>query len=331
VKYTKTLAAAAGVGLVAAGLLTATPATADPVGSPTFRDLAGMGSDTTERVMNALSDVITISGTKVIASYDATGSATVATKSDPACAAVARANGSSAGRNALQSSLAANAGAGNGCLDFARSSSAIGTYTSAIDMSWIPFAADSTSVAVRADGDVAREWTLADIISVYTCDPAFDAKPILPQVGSGSRASWLTTIGVTEAQITAGTYPCLKPVSAGGTGREYLQENDARDLKTDEMMPFSIGLFTVQQAGVVADLTANAVLAQIDGKAPQQTAPGQTVSRKLYNIIPTSKEAVAPWSTVFVGGSSLVCTNTNTIGKQGFGTTPDCGVVEARS
>jgi len=330
VKFTKTAAVAAGAGLVAVGLLATGPATADPSGTPTYRDLAGMGSDTTERVMNALAEVVTISSTKVIASYDATGSATVKTKLS-GCDTVTRVNGSSAGRNALQASLAANAGAGDGCLDFARSSSAMGTYSSSIDMSWIPFATDSTSVAVRADGDVAREWTLDDVKNVFKCVAGYeDVKPVLPQTGSGSRASWLSTIGVTEGQITGGSYPCLTGAGTE-TSRSYVQENDARALKVDEMMPFSVGLFNVQQSGVVSDLTGNAVLAQINGKSPQAATSGFAVSRKLYNIIPTSKEGTAPWSTVFVGGGALICAEADTIAKQGFTVAADCGTVETRS
>jgi len=335
VKISKSwVAAAVGVGLLGAGLA-GSPASAEPNGTPTYRALAGVGSDTTENVMNGLSDVVLVGGEKVIASYNANAATTTITTKDPAVNAactITRPNGSTAGRTALLSSLQANAGAGDGCLDFARSSSAIGTYTSPIDMSWIPFASDSTSVAVRADGDVARAWSLADVLNIFKCVPGYeDIKPILPQTGSGSRASWLTVLGVTEAQISAGTYPCLKPVSAGGTGREYLQENDARNLKTDEMMPYSVGLFNVQQSGVIADLTGGAVLAQIDNKTAQVTANGLSISRKMYNIIPADKVGVAPWSTVFVGPSSLICSATSTITSQGFGTTPDCGVVEATS
>src|SRR5580704_14313324 len=99
-KRVKLLTVAAACGLVAT-VLGASSAQADPSGAPTFRQLAGVGSDTTTPVMNALSNVITIGGTKVLGSYDATGSATIATQSAAACSAIARPNGSGAGRAAL--------------------------------------------------------------------------------------------------------------------------------------------------------------------------------------------------------------------------------------
>ena len=87
------------VGLFVLGA--ADSAQADPSGAPQYRPLAGVGSDTTTPVMNALSNDITIGGSKVIGSYDATGSATIATQAAAACQAIARPNGSGAGRTAL--------------------------------------------------------------------------------------------------------------------------------------------------------------------------------------------------------------------------------------
>ena len=68
------IAAAAGAGVLSLALATLPLAQADPTGSPQYRQLAGMGSDTTQTLMNALADVVTVNGEKVVGSYDAIGS-----------------------------------------------------------------------------------------------------------------------------------------------------------------------------------------------------------------------------------------------------------------
>ena len=202
-------------------------------------------------------------------------------------------------------------------------------------MTWVPFASDSSSVVVRADGGLPRSYTLAEIQSIYRCQLTPDIYPVLPQTGSGSRSFWLTTMNITEAQISAGTYPCL--TGAGTTAsRAYQQENDARALKTDEISPFSIGLYNTQAAGVNSDFRGNTVLAQVGGALPQETTEGFPIARSLYNIIPTSKIGTAPWSTVFVGSSSSLCTSTATTIKNGFkpltaSSTPACGDTTSQS
>jgi ABC-type phosphate transport system substrate-binding protein len=352
VKFTKTLAAAAGVGLVAAGLLSASPASADPSGTPAGGDraLAGVGSDTTQNVMNDLAEVITITGVKQIASWDAIGSpATFTTRTTLPVGATnctytrTEANGSGNGRSRLLESLTTG-NARTGCLDFARSSSGRGTFTSTPSMTWIPFAKDASTFIVRADGGVPRNILQADLINVFKCANTPDIWPVLPQTNSGSRAYWVTTVlGITEAQIsTPGSFPCLVPVGTPGftaaqaTGRPYVQENNGIALKTDEIMPFSIGLFNVQAAGTNTDTRGpKNTMGQISSSLPVgANAATFPLTRSLYNIIPTDKVAVAPWSTVFVGSSSLVCTSTSTILANGFtpltaASSPVCGSQDA--
>ncbi len=340
-KISKTLAAVAGVGLVAAGLLSASPASADPSGVDNFqaRPLQGVGSDTTQNVLSDLANAVLIGGNKQIASWDAIGSpATFQTRASAACTYTrTEANGSGAGRSRLLESLQA-ADPRSGCLDFARSSSAKGTFTSTPSLTWIPFAKDASTYITRGDGNVARVGlTLTDVQNVYKCLFLPDIVPVLPQTGSGSRAFWLGQMGITEANISAGTYPCLVPVGTTvngvpGTGRPYQQENDGRSLKTDEIMPFSIGLYNVQAAGNNTDVRgALNVLAQIGGTLPVNGNATFPVSRDLFNIIPTSKIAVAPFSTVFVGAGSLVCQQTSVIAANGFGPNPSCGDTSSQS
>jgi hypothetical protein len=275
------------------------------------------------------------SAQRAISSWDATGTGSFQTRAAVACTYTrAEANGSGAGRSRLLESLTAG-NARSGCLDFSRSSSGKGTLVTTPSLTWIPFANDDATYVARSDGGVPRALALADIISAYKCTLQPDINPVLPQTGSGSRSFWLGVVGITEAQITAGTYPCL--TGAGTTAsRAYLQENDARQLKTDEIMPFSVGLYNTQVSGVNADNRGNAVLGQIDSVLPTGLATAFPVRRSLYNVIPTAKLATAPWSTVFVGSGSLVCNQAATVTLNGFAplsatSTPVCGDSSSQS
>jgi hypothetical protein len=310
-----------GVSFIGAAAV-AIPAIADPTAG-TYRELSGVGSDTTDPVMDGLSNAITISGVKVIGNYNAVGTATIATKADPKCAAIARPNGSGAGRTALDASLTA----ADGCIDFARSSSGVATTTN--PMTWVPFATDAVAFAVRSDGAVAKSLTTAEVVSVFKCQVP-TVHPILPQAGSGTRSFWLGKMGVTEADIAAGTYPCLTGAGTA-TSRAYVQEHDARKLRTDEVMPFSVSQWNAQATGVIADVRGKSVLGTLDNVPASTLTTTYPYARSVYNIIPTGKVATAPWSTVFVGASSLVCAQAAVITKYGFAPNANCGDTSAHS
>jgi len=326
------IAAAAGAGVLSLALATLPLAQADPIGPPQYRELAGMGSDTTQTLMNALAEIVTVNGTKVIGSYDAIGSTTVATKSTAACAAVPRANGSSAGRDALLKSLQAN----DGCLQFARSSSSRGTWTSTPSMTWIPFATDALTFAVRGDGDVPRELTKNQIIAIFKCEVP-SIQPALVQTGSGTRSSWLSYVGITEAQIAAGTYKCLVPEKDGGTFPGNLpQEHDGRELKKNQIMPYSAAVYQAQLYGTAPDRRGRSVIGVVDGIVPTIINTGFGNLRDVNNIIPTAKvtDTNSTEYKVFVGKDSLICKAKPQINLQGFGDLKDaskCGDTSSRS
>jgi ABC-type phosphate transport system substrate-binding protein len=334
------MAAVAGVGLVAAGLLTASPASADPSGADVFqtRPLQGVGSDTTQNVMSDIGGlVVDGSGNKQIASWDATGTGSFTTRTTGCSYTRTEANGSGAGRSRLLESLNGTAATNPrfGCLDFSRSSSGKGTLVTTPSLTWIPFANDDATYVVRSDGTVSRNLTIAQLTSAYKCQLSPDIIPVLPQVGSGTRSFWLGIVGITEADITANLYPCL--TGAGTTAsRAYVQENDSRTLKADEVMPFSVGLYNTQVSGVNIDNRGVAVLGQIGGILPTGLATSFPVRRSLYNVIPTAKVGVAPWSTVFVGATSSVCSQAATVTNNGFAplsatSTPVCGDTSSAS
>lgn len=322
----KRFLAVVGVGLVGALAFTASPAQADPSGSPTFRTLAGVGSDTTEGVLNGLSQVVTIGGTKVIASYDAFGTATIQTKDNAACI-INRPAGSGAGVTALVASL----DAANGCLDFARSSSNNASSFPGKNLTYIPFAVDAVTYGVRSDSSISRTLTKANLTTIYNCGAGANYKPLLPQFGSGTRSFFLKSLGFTDAAdfTSQANHTCIGQVDATNNP---LQENNGT-LLTDpkQVVPYSIAQYLSQTTAVVPDVHGKVVLGQLDGVAPTVLNTSSTMVRDVYNVVPTAKLTDSTYSNVFVGPTSQVCTNTTTIKKYGFAPHASCGDTNLRT
>lgn len=326
------IAAAAGAGALSLMLAVIPTASADPDGPPQYRDLAGVGSDTTMDLVQALSQVVKISDVKVIGSYNATFSgdtATFQTKADAKCTFKrGDANGSSNGIKLLDASVKA----GNGCIQFARSSSAKSS-SSPTGYTWIPFAKDAVTFAVRSDGSVPKSLSVAELTSIYKCEST-SIVPVLPQAGSGTRSYWLGRFSITEDQITAGTYPCLKPKSQGGTGAEYTQEHDGRQLKANEIQPYSIAVWQAQASGAAPDRRGMSVLGVLGDQAPTLLNTSSVYSRDVFNVVPTTKvtDTASKEYQVFVGKDSLVCKQSAVIAQQGFGVlATTCGDTSSRS
>ncbi|MHA5052703.1 substrate-binding domain-containing protein [Streptomyces sp. SD15] len=303
---------ALGVGAMAA------PAVADPADG-SHRVLAGVGSDTTQDVANGLGDSVDSGAT--IASYDATGSATIQTR-DSGCV-INRPNGSSAGIDALRNAVDNT----TGCLDFARSSR-VPADSSTTDLTWIPFGRDAVTIAVREDSDLNDPTPLnlltADIAAIYRC--AADHRtlngvtltPKLPQANSGTRTFFLGQIGVSEAQVGS----CV------GT----MQEHNGGELTgAGDIAPYSVAQYIAQTSGVVNDRHGDTVLGNVNGVAPIVGGALNTAfpyGRDVYNVVPTSKLTDATIAATFVNTSSTtskVCADTATIEAYGFGTISNCG------
>ncbi|MEN3609117.1 hypothetical protein AAH979_06155 [Plantactinospora sp. ZYX-F-223] len=303
------IAAAVGAALVAAvGVAAgAGPAAADPNPVTDYRTLAGVGSDTTQDVLNGLGEAITVGGQKVIASWDARGTATVKTKAT-ACE-LARPNGSSAGRTALRDSeLPGRPTAG--CVDFARSSSST-TNVPAGTGTWVPFAVDAVTFAINRNSDLPINMSVALLQNIYKCVIShiggLPIQPLLLQAGSGTRQFWNGQMSITDQEIALGDYPCLVPASPAlpdGTGLPEVQEHDARvlDGHTDHIMPYSI--------------------AQHIAHFP--------LRRTVYNIVPTADLNNGVIDQVFTGSDSLICQQGALIQRYGFGVATDCGSVVLR-
>ncbi|WP_052744191.1 type 2 periplasmic-binding domain-containing protein [Streptomyces odonnellii] len=308
---------AAAVGAAALGLsLFATPASAD---TPTPRALIGVGSDTTQDVLNGLAENVTdVNGNLLISSYNATGSSPI----NVGCAApIARPNGSSAGIDALRNAILNN----TGCIDFARSSRGPAD-TSTTKLTWIPFGKDAVTVAVRSDSALntgtvgGLNLTTAQLRDIYTCVKTTHNNvaltPLLPQSGSGTRTFFLEKIGVTEAQV--GT--CVN-----GT----VQEHDGTALDSaGDIAPYSIAQYIAQTTGVVTDRHGATVLGKVNSVAPRNTDGTLNVAfpynRDVYNVVPSDKltGGATPDANViraFATANSEVCKLTDVITGYGFG------------
>lgn len=334
----KTFAKAMGAGLGAAAALFAAagPAAADPADGD-YRVLAGAGSDTTQDVLNGLGEVVVSGGGKVIASYDARGSATIKTKAT-GCE-FPRPNGSTAGRTALRASEGENGGVFQGanvvgCVDFARSSSypnassptPTGSYT------YVPFGVDAVTYAINTNSDLPLNLTLNQLRGIYQCTitqiNGVPVTPLLIQSGSGTRQFWLQQMQITEAEIAAGDYPCLEDL--GNT----VQEHDGTVLTghNEYLLPYSIAQYLAQSraqqiedtTGVqVVDRRGEAILGSVDGVSPTNAAGNLNidfpVARDVYNVVPTADLASAAIDQTFTGADSLVCQADETIQLFGFG------------
>ncbi|MFC9591012.1 hypothetical protein [Streptomyces sp. NPDC056944] len=308
VKSRARIGAALGVAALGLGVALAPAAQADPNPVTQYRTLAGVGSDTTQDVVNGLGNVVVNAlGQKVIASWDATGTATIKTKAT-GCV-INRPNGSSAGIDALRNAVDTN----SGCLDFARSSRGPAD-TSTTDLTWIPFAKDAVSWVKRSDSALPNDLTAAQLKAIYECTTTslngVALTPILPQANSGTRQFFLASIGVT---------------APGACVQQGVQENDGTVLDTaGDIAPYSVAQYTAQEKAVVTDRRGAAVLGSVGTVAPRNADKTLNLSfpftRDVYNVVPTAKLTNATISSTFVGSSSKVCAAGTTIAGYGFGT-----------
>ncbi|MFE5795859.1 hypothetical protein ACFQ8C_25250 [Streptomyces sp. NPDC056503] len=308
VKSRARIGAALGVAALGLGVALAPAAQADPTPVTQYRTLAGVGSDTTQDVLNGLGNVVTNAfGQKIIASWDATGTATVKTKAT-GCV-INRPNGSSAGIDALRNAV----DTASGCLDFARSSR-VPVDGSTTDLTWIPFAKDAVSWVKRSDSALPSDLTAAQLKDIYECNltslNGVALTPLLPQANSGTRQFFLSSIGV---------------ATPGSCVTQGVQENNGTVLDTaGDIAPYSVAQYTAQEKAVVTDRRGAAVLGSLAGVAPRNADktlnPAFPFTREVYNVVPTPKLTNATIASTFVGSASKVCAATTTITNYGFGT-----------
>ncbi|MEU7525175.1 substrate-binding domain-containing protein [Saccharothrix sp. NPDC042600] len=305
---------------LAAAALVASPAQADPTGTPTYRDIAVVGSDTTQTVMNGLADAVTVDGVKRLGSYDARGSETIKTK-ETGCV-ITRPASSGAGVTALVASLEA----GDGCVQAARTSSNNSANYAGKNLTYVPFAVDAMTYAVRGDSTLSKKLTTAQLKSIYNCTApgsGTNFKPLLPQFGSGSRDFFLKQLGLSNTANFTTQFPCVSDVDVNG---EPIQEHVGTYLTdTKHILPYSIAVYLSQVYGTAPAAQGKAVLATFNGIAPSQLNTASTFKRDVYNVIPSAKVTDPQYAQIFVGSSSLICANQNVIKQYGFGISENCG------
>ncbi|MEU1033409.1 Ig-like domain repeat protein [Streptomyces mirabilis] len=327
-RTTRLTAAMVAAAVVSGTLALASPASADPTPAGTFRQLVGVGSDTTQDVLNALAgdivngksyaDTAVKAGDAGIASYDAfvPGAATSTIQTRSGGPTFLRPNGSGPGRAALSMSLTgdkfpnATGVAVKGQVDFARSSG--GPSTSGNTLTYIPFARDAVGVAVR--GSALDSLTVDQLHDIYTSGDTRlkvlkgqTLHAVLPQAGSGTRKFFLAAIGLTETTVSS-EIPTV-------------QENQANAALTEDgaLVPFSVGSWIAQNNGIAPDYSKTAVAAgahlasvQLPGDtgdtSPVTTVNGKlvpvagyfenaTFGRDVYNVVPS--RAIDPSSVFF--------------------------------
>jgi ABC-type phosphate transport system substrate-binding protein len=351
--------------------------------APALKDATGVGSDTIQNVLDQFSADYNV-GKAVTAthlwSWDATNPNTGAIGDSiqvkgGGCSAIARPNGSSAGISALTSSQVVS---GTKCISFARSSRARASTDppfAAGGIAFVDLAGDAVTWSAQATTNAPATLTTAQLAAIYNCtDTNWNQvggknAPIhafIPQSGSGTRAFFLSAIGV----ATPGS--CVSDVN--GT----LEENEGVNpvLKDpDAIFPFSIGKYIAERFHSAtcfnASCTPNGsglrctpsgtqdlfgcnthgtlVLKKINGIAPTtgtglgtviNSAFPATFQRTVFEVVPFDPNTSdhIPGATNPVGGvnleqifgaSGFVCTNATAkadLKKYGFLVTPLCGV-----
>ncbi|ROO83390.1 hypothetical protein EDD29_0893 [Actinocorallia herbida] len=310
------------------------PANADPGFTPAKTDFVGVGSDTTQDVVNALAAAYNkTKPANKLASFNATGSATFVPKKG--LPKRARVVGSSNGIKALLADT-------EGAYDFARSSRAKKTDGSEATLSFYAFAQDGVTWAVNYNSFAPKSLKKSQLANIYKCSGAarywdqvggkkngkkrVAIKPWLPQAGSGTRSFFLGAIGLTDAQVGS----CVNQKATN-------IENDGTKVGAGRaaIAPFSIAQWVAQAINHKSDRHGKLVLGKISGVSP--TTGKITVTKKggvkgknirlnaadfphqflrlVYNVVRTGD--AAEFEPVF-GPTGYVCDQTALIRSYGF-------------
>ena len=323
--------------LILAGVAAATlavgagSALADPASPPPVTSIVATGSDTTQFLGDKFStDYNATTPTNPFYSWDAvnptTGATgdTISSKNDANCS-MARPNGSGAGIVQLQKKVKTTNGT-DYCVDLARTSRNIKS-TDGTGIASVIFAKDLITYAIYNGGNGVTNLTDTDLTAIYDCNASLissaysgpvtwkevggtstDAiSPVLPQSSSGTRAQWLTDIGVTTpgSCVVNGTYNGNLIEENEGTNAVYTTSNP---LYKDVLAPFSAGSFVCQVYTLACPKAVGSmVLENIDSKAPLTTT----------NTINT-----AAFPAVYIRGLFLVTLNAGTAAAPKVPTTP---------
>lgn len=254
----KFIAMAATTGVALSVMTFAAPAYAEPVSN----SYAVVGSDTLQDVLNALANGTAITGASVrstagsanIGSFDATGSATIQTKSGGV--RFGRPNGSGDGVKALSRSIDGQPFTTGGVtatitdqVDIARSSSGA-TVNASGALLYIPFGRDGLSYAHSGGANAAFDFIdQATLRGLFECTittvGGVTATPVIPQAGSGTRKDFISKIGTTEGALGG----CVK------VGQEHDTKNlaDGSAFPANAVTAMSAAQWVAQNTGAGID------------------------------------------------------------------------------
>ncbi|MFF8770048.1 substrate-binding domain-containing protein [Kitasatospora sp. NPDC015120] len=313
----KLLAAAAiatSVATVASGTAVADPSTLPTL--PLAQDIVGVGSDTTQAVLNQFStdyNAFLGAGSTLprLYSWDATGTSPITTKTG--ATSLARPNGSSAGISALDATTKTT-------VDFARSSRGPknsvpgGAAGDPLTDLFVAFAKDAVSYATTTTGSHApANLSKADLVNIYNCTytnwnqiPGYTGvggtiKAYLPQNGSGTRSFFLQALGLSNGGA------CV-------TANPTVQENQGTDTilnDADAIVPYSVAHYIGQVYnghGAGSDQAGALTVRSIDNVVPiDPTSHVLTLAfsntsfgRVIYNVV-----REANWNATDTQGTAL--------------------------
>lgn len=240
----------------------------DPSPPPSTCAYPGTGSPSMAGLLGGLMGRVVVNGVKPLCQIGGGIGAVVSVP--PQCQSYVGAPG--------RSSVLRSAAAFDGCVGFGWST-ALDLGAASPQLTYLPLADDALDYAVLAGSVIPRTLTQADLKAVYTCDPAYvgagpayAVAPLLPGPGSGVRSGWEALMGITDADIAAGRYPCLRD-TVNGTA---VGENDGRVLTSTELVPYSVAAFLAQSDTQTPDQHGASVLGAFDGSAPTGVNPAAT-------------------------------------------------------
>jgi PBP superfamily domain len=329
----KATAGLTAIGTAAVVTLCSGIAAADPPFVPDSSDLVGVGSDTTQDVLNALAagyNSRTPTPANRLASWDATGSPTIVPAQG--CAPIARPDGSSAGIAALRDDTA-------GCLEFARSSRA--ATPADTGLRFVPFAADAVSWVKAGTSNAPTSLSRAELRDIYTCaktrwtqvggTSAATIIPILPNPNSGTRAFFLTAISATTTPVNPGA--CVVNGVRPGTGT-LIQENDARELSralppggsaANALLPYSVAKYVFQgKPRSISPLRGSSVVGNIDpivgtdDPDPVTGARTATANTEALNTAFTSRFRRTVYNVIELVGGAIPTKFASVFGRNGY-------------
>lgn len=306
---------------------------ADPVPPTPTRPHPGVGSNTTEDVMNGFANGVTFSvpafpggivngaGQRTLSSWNALGSTPIRYKdSPPECQSVnIRPNGSTQGVNALRGITPPAGPFPAQCADWARSSANSAPSRPGQNLRFIPFAVDTVTFATLGTTTVPKSLSLPQLKSIYEAPLGSSLcntfKPVLPQTGSGTRSFWLGLIGTAEGALGS----CVNS-SQGGVAPE---EHDCRTLSSaQELVPYGVAQYITQtQQPAITNRAGNCQLRAIGGRYSTELSATHPGSRQVYNVLKgedVGNPALPDLNAAFVGPTSQVCSRPEVITAYGL-------------